>query len=92
MLGEFAGIREGEVCGADGENRFHAWQSSLVFTAVFFVHLIFSWSSALSWILFVGDLALIAWLVFRAYKDGMYLLCYREVTLLMCCSRYSGQT
>ncbi|GAB7350514.1 hypothetical protein MBLNU459_g1107t2 [Dothideomycetes sp. NU459] len=43
---------------------------SLVFTAVFVVHLIFSWSSGVSWFLFVCDLALIAWLVFRAYRDA----------------------
>lgn len=53
-------------------SRFHAWQSSLVFAALFIVHLVFSWSGFLSWLLFVADLALIAFLVFRAYRDGMW--------------------
>ncbi|KAL1311400.1 hypothetical protein AAFC00_001566, partial [Neodothiora populina] len=50
--------------------RFHAWQSCLAFSAIFVVHLIFSWSSAISWILFVADIGLILWLVFRAYRDA----------------------
>ncbi|KAI5205960.1 hypothetical protein AUEXF2481DRAFT_3103 [Aureobasidium subglaciale EXF-2481] len=50
--------------------RFHAWQSSLVFTAVFILHLLLSWSRFLSWLLFIGDLALIVLLVFRAYRDA----------------------
>lgn len=50
--------------------RFHAWQSSLLFSAIFVLHLIFSWSRFLSWLLFIGDLGLIGLLVFRAYRDG----------------------
>lgn len=50
--------------------RFHAWQSALVFTVIFIVHLIFSWSTFLSWVFFIGDLALIAWLTLRAYRDA----------------------
>ncbi|KAF2457773.1 hypothetical protein BDY21DRAFT_363394 [Lineolata rhizophorae] len=50
--------------------RFHAWQSSLLFTFMFIVHVIFSWSSVISWLLFVIDLVLIAWLVYRAYRDA----------------------
>lgn len=57
--------------------RYHAWQSSLVFAVVFIFHVIFSWSAVISWIMFVGDLGLIAWLTFRAYKDG-------KLTLLDC--------
>ena len=34
--------------------RFHAWQSSLLFAFVFVIHIIFSWSSFISWGLFVG--------------------------------------
>ncbi|KAJ9620574.1 hypothetical protein H2203_007780 [Taxawa tesnikishii (nom. ined.)] len=49
---------------------FHAWQSSLVFSAAFVVHLVLSWSSVLSWLLFVGDVVLIAYLTFRAYRDA----------------------
>ncbi|KAG9651454.1 hypothetical protein KCU98_g8136, partial [Aureobasidium melanogenum] len=50
--------------------RFHAWQSSLVFAALFVLHLLLSWSRFLSWLLFVGDLGLIVLLVFRAYRDA----------------------
>jgi uncharacterized membrane protein len=50
--------------------RFHAWQSSLLFAFVFVVHVIFSWSSFISWVLFVGDVGGIAWLTWRAYLDG----------------------
>lgn len=50
--------------------RFHAWQSSLLFAFVFVLHVIFSWSSFLSWLMLAGDLALIAWLTWRAYLDG----------------------
>ena len=50
--------------------RFHAWQSALLFTALFVLHLIFSWSTVLSWIIFIGDLGIIGYLTFRAYRDG----------------------
>ncbi|KAK4173088.1 hypothetical protein QBC36DRAFT_62768 [Triangularia setosa] len=50
--------------------RFHAWQSSLLFTGLFVLHLLFSWSSFLSWVIFLGDLVLIGWLVFNAYRDA----------------------
>jgi hypothetical protein len=50
--------------------RFHAWQSSLLFTALFVLHLLVSWSTFLSWVLFLGDLVLIAWLVLNAYRDA----------------------
>jgi uncharacterized membrane protein len=51
-------------------NRFHAWQSSLLFSAIFVLHLIFSWSKFLSWVIFVGDILLIGYLTMRAYRDG----------------------
>ena len=54
-------------------NRFHAWQSALLFAFLFVIHIIFSWSSILSWLIFVGDLGLIALLTFRAYADGKLL-------------------
>jgi uncharacterized membrane protein len=54
-------------------NRFHAWQSALVFTAIMIVHLIFAWSRFLSWLLFIGDIALVALLTMRAYKDAEIL-------------------
>ncbi|KAL2756472.1 hypothetical protein ACRALDRAFT_1093627 [Sodiomyces alcalophilus JCM 7366] len=50
--------------------RFHAWQSSLLFTAILIIHLIFSWSRFLSWFFFLGDLVTIAYLTFRAYQDA----------------------
>ncbi|QDS75303.1 hypothetical protein FKW77_001349 [Venturia effusa] len=53
--------------------RFHAWQSSLLFTFMFVVHVIFSWSSVLSWLLFAGDLGLIGLLVYKAYIDAATL-------------------
>ncbi|KAK3390797.1 hypothetical protein B0H63DRAFT_123373 [Podospora didyma] len=50
--------------------RFHAWQSSLLFTVLLVVHLIFAWSRFLSWVLFLGDLVLMGWLVMNAYRDA----------------------
>lgn len=50
--------------------RFHAWQSSLLFAFIFVVHIIFSWSSFISWVMVVGDVGLIGWLTWRAYQDG----------------------
>ncbi|KAL6718942.1 hypothetical protein ACLMJK_003177 [Lecanora helva] len=50
--------------------RFHAWQSALTFSAIFVIHLIFSWTAIISWILFVCDLGLIAFLTLHAYQDA----------------------
>ncbi|KAH8593384.1 hypothetical protein B0O99DRAFT_211243 [Bisporella sp. PMI_857] len=50
--------------------RFHAWQSSLLFTAIFVLHLIFSWSAFISWTFLICDIALISYLTLRAYKDA----------------------
>ncbi|KAB8291202.1 hypothetical protein EYC80_009889 [Monilinia laxa] len=50
--------------------RFHAWQSALLFTAMFVVHLMFSWSLFMSWLLLLGDISLIIWLTRRAYLDA----------------------
>ncbi|KAJ5736281.1 uncharacterized protein N7483_001406 [Penicillium malachiteum] len=49
--------------------RFHAWQSSMLFAVIFILHLMFAWSSFLSWTLFAIDLALIGYLSLRAYRD-----------------------
>ncbi|KAJ5722580.1 hypothetical protein N7488_000615 [Penicillium malachiteum] len=49
--------------------RFHAWQSSMLFAVIFILHLMFAWSSFLSWTLFAADLALIGYLSLRAYRD-----------------------
>ncbi|EHK44834.1 hypothetical protein TRIATDRAFT_170080, partial [Trichoderma atroviride IMI 206040] len=53
--------------------RFHAWQSALLFTAIMVFHLLFSWSSFLSWIFFIGDLVLMGFLAFKAYQDAEIL-------------------
>lgn len=50
--------------------RFHAWQSALVFTAMLMIHVIFSWTTVISWILFVGDLLLIGYLTFGAWRHA----------------------
>lgn len=50
--------------------RFHAWQSALLFSVMFVLHLIFSAVAFISWLLFVIDLVLIGFLTFRAYKDA----------------------
>ncbi|RCI14366.1 hypothetical protein L249_5955 [Ophiocordyceps polyrhachis-furcata BCC 54312] len=50
--------------------RFHAWQSALLFTAILVLHIVISWSSFLSWILFFGDVALVALLTLKAYRDA----------------------
>ncbi|KAF4978896.1 hypothetical protein FZEAL_4782 [Fusarium zealandicum] len=54
-------------------NRFHAWQSALLFTAIMIFHLVFAWSSFLSWLFFLCDLALISVLTLRAYRDAEIL-------------------
>jgi uncharacterized membrane protein len=52
--------------------RFHAWQSSLLFSAIFVLHLIFSWSSFISWTFLLCDVVLIGYLTMRAYRDGKF--------------------
>ncbi|KAI9738933.1 MAG: hypothetical protein M1818_005247 [Claussenomyces sp. TS43310] len=42
----------------------------LMSCAMFIVHLLFSWSTILSWIIFVVDLGLIGYLTYRAYLDA----------------------
>ncbi|KAJ5485881.1 hypothetical protein N7530_000181 [Penicillium desertorum] len=49
--------------------RFHAWQSSMLFATMFIIHLLFCWSSFLSWTLFIIDIALIGFLSMHAYQD-----------------------
>ncbi|KAK7964063.1 UPF0132 domain-containing protein [Apiospora saccharicola] len=51
---------------------FHAWQSSLLFTAMFILHLIFSWSTFLWWVLLLVDLGLMAFLALRAYEVPIF--------------------
>ena len=50
--------------------RFHAWQSAMLFSAMFVLHIIFSWTSIVSWLLFVGDLALIGYLTLCAFRNA----------------------
>ncbi|KAI9663382.1 MAG: hypothetical protein M1831_002666 [Alyxoria varia] len=50
--------------------RFHAWQSSLVFTCLFLFHLIFSFTKVISFFLLALDLTLIAFLTLHAYRDA----------------------
>lgn len=45
------------------------WAYSLTSSQV--VHLIFSWSSFLSWILLISDVALMVFLALHAYRDGL---------------------
>lgn len=49
--------------------RFHAWQSSMLFSCVFVVHLFLARSAVLSYLLLGADLGLIGFLAFRAYRD-----------------------
>lgn len=49
--------------------RFHAWQSSMLFSTIFVLHLILAWSSILSWLLLGIDLCLIGFLALHAYRD-----------------------
>jgi uncharacterized membrane protein len=72
MLGEEMSMYGRESCAKWG-SRFHAWQSALLFSAIFVVHLILSWSGFLSWVLFLADLGLICYLTMRAYRDGKSL-------------------
>ncbi|OQD76205.1 hypothetical protein PENDEC_c005G06725 [Penicillium decumbens] len=43
--------------------------SSMLFSVLFVIHLIFAWSSFLSWILLIIDLVLIGFLGMHAYRD-----------------------
>jgi hypothetical protein len=44
-------------------------------------HLLFSWSSFLSWVFFLGDLVLMGFLAFKAYQDAEILERYKTYTL-----------
>lgn len=50
--------------------RFHAWQSALLFAFLVVLHVIFSFTKIISFILLAVDLVLIAFLSLRAYKDA----------------------
>lgn len=65
----FRGVTEAD----DYDDRFHAWQSALLFTAILVLHVMFSWSTFFSWLLFLGDIALVFFLTSRAYRDAEIL-------------------
>jgi uncharacterized membrane protein len=50
--------------------RFHAWQSALLFSAMFLIHVIFSWTKIISWMLFVVDVAAILYLAAGAWRNA----------------------
>jgi uncharacterized membrane protein len=50
--------------------RFHAWQSAMLFSALFILHIIFSWTSVVSWLLFVCDLGAIGYLTLCAFRNA----------------------
>jgi uncharacterized membrane protein len=50
--------------------RFHAWQSAMLFSAMFVLHIIFSWTAVVSWLLFLADLALIGYLTLCAFRNA----------------------
>jgi uncharacterized membrane protein len=57
---------------ANARFRFHAWQSSLLFSAMFILHLLFMRWTFFSWIIFLADIGLMGYLTYRAYIDGMF--------------------
>lgn len=67
---ESCSYRACATLGLHVNDRFHAWQSSLLFTAIFVLHLLFSWSTFLGWVIFLGDLALMAFMALKAYRDA----------------------
>lgn len=50
--------------------RFHAWQSSLLFSALFLVHIIFSWTKVVSYMLLTVDLLAILYLSYGAFRNA----------------------
>jgi uncharacterized membrane protein len=46
-----------------------AWQSSMLFSGIFVIHLCLAWSAILSWFLLGVDLCLIGFLALHAYRD-----------------------
>ncbi|KAK5128452.1 hypothetical protein LTR85_003120 [Meristemomyces frigidus] len=50
--------------------RFHAWQSALLFSALFMVHIIFSWTKVISYMLLTVDVVAILYLSYGAFKNA----------------------
>ncbi|KAI9487262.1 MAG: hypothetical protein EXX96DRAFT_615051 [Benjaminiella poitrasii] len=69
--------------------RFHAWQSSLTFSALMFAQFILLFiSTFLSWILFFFNIFLLIWLTYRAYLDGVSLERYEVPYFGIIASQY----
>jgi uncharacterized membrane protein len=50
--------------------RYHAWQSALLFSAIVLLHIIFSWSSVVTYMLLVCDFSLVVYLTYGAYRNA----------------------
>jgi uncharacterized membrane protein len=50
--------------------RFHAWQSALCFGLLFMIHVIFSWTHVISYMLLACDILLILYLAYGAWKNA----------------------
>eukprot|EP00123_Amoebidium_parasiticum_P001162 comp12211_c0_seq1/m.6979 comp12211_c0_seq1/g.6979 ORF comp12211_c0_seq1/g.6979 comp12211_c0_seq1/m.6979 type:complete len:149 (-) comp12211_c0_seq1:309-755(-) len=57
--------------------RFHAWQASLVLSCMLLLHVVFCWTSVISWMLFVCDLAIIAFLSYQAFQLSSDLIRFK---------------
>lgn len=42
----------------------------MVFSAIFLIHIVFSWTAIISWLLFVGDIVLILYLALCAFRNA----------------------
>lgn len=60
----------------------------MIFTAMFVLHLLFSWSTFLGWVIFLSDLGLIGFLTLRAYRDADMLDRYEVPFFGQCASRF----
>ena len=50
--------------------RYHAWQSALLFSAMFLLHVIFSWTKIVSYFLLACDLLLVGYLAYGAWRNA----------------------
>ncbi|KAK9452969.1 hypothetical protein V1511DRAFT_506121 [Dipodascopsis uninucleata] len=53
--------------------RFHAWQASLLFTPLFILYIILSFSTFLSWIILAVYIVLALYMAYRSFKDSSSL-------------------
>ncbi|KAK9479995.1 hypothetical protein V1514DRAFT_327077 [Lipomyces japonicus] len=54
--------------------RFHAWQASLLFTPLFILYIVLSFSTVLSWLILALYILLAIYLSYRAFKDSADLV------------------